>query len=81
MFDFVEAVDSCQSLAPIKKKLVCNSEKKITSQKIDIFVFKLYLYTIQNTLAQKIFDICNDKSLILFYRLSWEAVKIGNFPI
>ena len=40
MLDFGEVVDSYQSLAPIKKKLVCNSEKKyiMASQKIDSFV-------------------------------------------
>ena len=44
MLDFVEIVYSRQSLAPIKKKLVCNSEKKylVASQKIDNFIFTIY---------------------------------------
>ena len=58
MLDFGEVVDSYQSLAPIKKKLVCNSEKNILwlHKKLIVLCFKLYLYNIQNTFAQKIFD-------------------------
>ena len=66
------------------KKMVCNSEKSMLQfyKKSMVFYLKLYLYNIQNTFAQKIFDtLMLNLCLCSTYKLSWEAVKIGNFPI